>query len=219
MKKLLILITILVSGNSLLAQNVKFGIKTGLNFPSLQSTSPFSPEGDYKISAKFLLGTYSEIKLGKYTLQPGITFSVKGNKAVQENNTISFGYPVPYTTERNVNLSYIEIPINLLYNHPVKIGTLYAGAGPYAAFAVGGRIRSIDRRSTYLKDASVQKVEFGDKPGELKNADYGANALAGLKLKSGIDIGANFGLGLLNLNNTDSKARNCVATFTVAYLF
>jgi hypothetical protein len=220
MKKLLIILVILFSGNILLAQDVKFGIKTGLNFPSLQSTTAFSPGGDYKISAKFLLGAYSEIKWGKYTLQPGLFFSVKGNKAAQDSNSISFGYPVPLTVERNVNLSYLEIPVNLLYTHAVRVGTLYAGGGPYAAFGISGRMRSINKRNTYLKKAEVTKVEFGKGEDQIKSTDFGANVLAGLKLKNGIDVGASLGLGLSNISNNPSfKSHNRVAGIHVGYLF
>ena len=220
MKKLLFLIAILVSGNGLLAQDVKFGIKTGLNFPSLQSKTAFSPAGDYKISAKFLLGVYSEIKMGKYTLQPGVMFSVKGNKAVQDSNTISYGSKVPYTIERNVNLSYLEVPVNLLYKQPVKIGTIYAGGGPYAALALSGRMRSINKRSTYMKRSSVEDVEFGSDPDQIKRTDFGANFLIGLKTKNGFDIGANYGLGLANISNNSSfKSSNRLIGLQIGYLF
>ncbi|MBB2145134.1 outer membrane beta-barrel protein [Pedobacter sp. LMG 31464] len=221
MKKLLILITIIIASNSLMAQKTKFGVKAGLNFPSLQPRTSFSPGSEYKISAKLLLGVFTTTPVGKATtLQTGLNFSVKGNKSVEQHNSISFGYPVPYTTDRNINLAYLEIPVNLLYNKDVKIGTVHVGGGLYGAYAIGGRIRSIDKRNIYIKRGSAESIEFGDQPTELKSGDYGLNALAGFRLKNGIGIDLNYGFGLANISNNDAfKSHNRVAGFALNYLF
>lgn len=220
MKKLLILITVLLAGNGLMAQKAQFGIKTGINFPSLQPRTSFSPNSEYEISAKFLLGMYTNIKVGNATLQPGLNFSVKGNKSVEQNNLISFGNPVPYTTERNMNISYLELPINLLFDKSVKMGTFYYGGGPYAAYALGGRIRSIDKRNIYVKDSSKEDLEFGDQAGQLKTGDFGLNLTTGFRIKNGMDFGANFGFGLANISNDAAfKSQNRQLSFSVGYLF
>ena len=221
MKKLLIIIAVLLSANSIYAQQkARLGFKTGLNFPSLQPRTPYSPGADYKISAKFHAGLFAEFKAGKYTVQPGLIFSVKGNKAVQDSNTISFGKPVPLTVERNVNIYYLEVPVNVLYQRPVKLGTFYAGGGPYAAYGIGGRIRSINKRNTYMKKGSVQQVEFGDASNELKAFDYGLNATTGLRLKNSMDLGATLGFGLANIsNNSAYKSFNRLVNVHIGYWF
>jgi len=221
MKKLLILITILIASNSLMAQKTKFGVRAGLNFPSLQPRTSFSPASEYKISAKFLLGVFTTTPVGKATtLQTGLNFSVKGNKSVEQHNSISFGYPVPYTTDRNINLAYLELPVNLLYNKEINLGTAYVGGGVYGAYAVGGRIRSIDKRNIYIKRGSAESIEFGDQPTELKSGDYGLNGVAGFRLKNGMFIDLNYGFGLANISNNDNfKSHNRVAGFSLGYLF
>lgn len=204
-----------------MAQKAQFGVKMGVNLPSLQPRTGFSPGSEYKISAKFLLGIFSNIKIDENTtLQPGLLFSVKGNKSVEQKNSISFGYPVPYTTERNINIYYLEVPINLLYNKEVKFGTAYIGGGPYAAYAISSRMRSIDKRNTYIKRGSAESIELGDQPKQLKRGDYGLNALAGLKLKNGMDFGINYGFGLANISNDAGfKSHNRVVGLTLGYIF
>lgn len=221
MKKLLFLITILIASNGLMAQKAQFGVKMGVNLPSLQPETGFSPISEYFVSAKFLLGVVTNINVGKSTvLQPGLLFSTKGNKSVEQHNSISYGYPVPYTTDRNINISYLEVPINLIYNKEVKSGTVYVGGGPYAAYAIGGRIRSINKRDIYMKRATVQSIEFGDQPGQLKAFDYGVNVVAGFKLKNGMDFGANYGIGVPDISNDPGfKSHNMLFGFSIGYFF
>ena len=221
MKKLVFLIIIIGACNGLMAQKTQFGLKMGINTPSLQPTTGFSPGSEDKISIKFLLGVVANIELGESTtLQSGLSFSVKGNKSVEQKNTLSFGYPVAYTTEKNVNIHYLELPINLLYNKEVSLGTVYFGGGPYAAYAIGGRVRTIDKRNTYYKRGSAEAIEFGNQPTQLKAGDYGINALAGFRLKNGMDFGASYGFGLANISNDAAyKSQNRVINLSLGYFF
>ncbi|MES2653342.1 MAG: outer membrane beta-barrel protein [Bacteroidota bacterium] len=221
MKKFLIIITLLTVSTGLMAQKAQLGVKMGVNLPSLQPRTGFSPGSEYKTSAKFLLGLTVDFKVGESTtLQSGLLFSTKGNKSVEQQNSISYGYPVPYTTERNLNISYLEVPINLIYKKEVKMGTAYLGGGPYAAYAISGRIRSIDKRDIYMKRASVKSVEFGDQSGQLKTSDYGLNGVAGFRLKNGMDFGANYGFGLANISNDAGfKSQNRQVGFSLGYHF
>lgn len=211
----------MIASNGLMAQKAEFGIKMGVNLPSLQPKTGFSPGSEYKVSAKLLVGMFSNIKIGETTtLQPGLLFSVKGNKSVEQKNSISFGYPVPYTTERNINIYYLEVPINLLYNKEIKFGTVYIGGGPYAAYAISSRMRSIDKRNIYMKRGSAESIELGDQPQQLKKGDYGLNALGGLRLKNGMDFGINYGFGLANISNdTGFKSQNRLVGLSLGYIF
>lgn len=221
MKKLLFLLVILMVSHGLWAQETQFGVKMGINFPSLQPRTGFSPGSEYKISAKFLLGGFANIKIGKATtLQPGLSFSVKGNKSVEQHNSISYGSPVPFTTERNLNIYYLELPVNVLYNKELSLGTAYVGGGAYVAYAISGRIRSIDKRNIYVKRGSAERVEFGDQPEQLDKSDYGLNAVAGFRLKNKIDFSLNYGFGLANISNNPAfKSHNRNVGISLGYIF
>lgn len=221
MKKLLFLLVVFMVSHGARAQETQFGVKMGINFPSLQPRTSFSPGSEYKISAKFLVGGFANIKIGTATtLQPGLLFSVKGNKSVEQHNTISFGSPVPYTTERNLNIYYLELPVNVLYNKEVSLGTAYAGGGAYAAYSIGGRIRSVNKRNTYMKRGSAENVDFGDQPNQLKKADYGLNAVAGFRLKNKMDFSLNYGFGLANISNDPAfKSQNRNLNASIGYIF
>ena len=41
-----------------------------------------------------------------------------------------------------LNLSYIEIPVNLLYKPVVGNGKLLLGFGPYIAYGIGGKYKT-----------------------------------------------------------------------------
>ena len=100
------------------------------------------------------------------------------------------------------------------------MGTFYAGGGPYAAYAIAGRIRSINKRNIYMKRSSVENIEFGDQPTQLKTFDYGLNATAGFRLKNKMDFGASYGFGLANVsNNAAFKSQNRQLSFSLGYTF
>lgn len=221
MKKLLFLIIIMVAGSGVMAQKTQFGVKMGVNLPTLQPRTGFSPGSEYKTSAKFLLGIFTNVEVAEsIILQPGLSFSVKGNKSVEQKNSISFGNPVPFTTERNLNIYYFELPINLLYNKEFEAGTVYLGGGPYAAYAIGGRIRSVNKRNTYMKRGSAEQITFGSEAGQLKNSDFGINLTTGFRLKNGMDFGANYGYGLANISNDPGfKSQNRQIGFSLGYTF
>lgn len=201
------------------AQSVKFGLQTGVGFPSLQSKAPLGKGGDYKIRAKYQIGAYAEIEFKKFTLQPALMILQKGNLASTTAYSIWNTKPLPYEIEQNLNLVYLEMPVNALYNIPVKIGSIYIGAGPYVAVALSGNIRNKSKKDIYVKRVEKEEITFGNGDNELKSTDFGANLLGGLQLKSGINFGLNFGLGLTNVNNTPVKSYNRVASFRIGYRF
>ncbi len=63
-----------------------------------------------------------------FYIQPGVLLSTKG--ATSEDNS-----------DVKIKLSYIEIPINLLYKPVLGDGKLLLGFGPYIAFGVGGKLK------------------------------------------------------------------------------
>ncbi|MGB4774970.1 MAG: hypothetical protein WBP45_07360, partial [Daejeonella sp.] len=57
---------------------------------------------------------------------------------------------------------------------------------------------------------------------DYKPLDFGLNVLAGYQLTNGFNIGANYGLGLANLNpsgNSNNKESNNVISISVGFMF
>jgi hypothetical protein len=161
-----------------------YGIRAGVNFQNLNGKDNDGHNFDNKLKTGFNAGVNAEIPVGiDFYLQPGLLFSTKGAK-----------YDVQ-GLEATRTLSYLELPVNFLYKPELGQGRLLLGFGPYAAFAVGGKIKA--------GNTDID-MDFGDKVGETKPFDAGANLLAGYEFSNNLSVQLNAGLGLINMYNRPS---------------
>ena len=190
------------------ASGIKYGIKAGVNFAKVAFSGDDSEgeDEDMKAQTSFQIGGYADLPLGKsFSVQPGLTLSGKGVKYEGE------GY------KDQTNVMYLEVPVNAVY----KIGGLYLGAGPYAAFALSGK----NKYQEEGEEDEEEDIKFGSNEEEdhMKGTDFGVNLLAGYQLSNGLNFGVNYGLGLSNLANTpegaDYKMTNRVFSVTVGFSF
>lgn len=157
-----------------------FGIRAGVNFQNLNGKDENDDNLDNKLKTGFNAGVNAEIPVGiDFYLQPGVLFSTKGAKLGD--------------SDTKINLSYVEVPVNFIYKPELGTGRMVLGFGPYAAYAVGGKIKDPDA-----------DIEFGDQPDELKRFDAGANLLAGYEFSNKLSFQLNAGLGLVNISNRPS---------------
>jgi len=99
-------------------------------------------------------------------------------------------------TSSSASFNYIEVPVDFVYN----TGDLSIHAGPYLGL---------------LLSASSDGVDIKD---DAKSTDFGINL--GLGYNFGvIGVGANYGLGLSNINDdgTDGSVKNKVISIYVTY--
>ena len=158
-----------------------FGIRAGVNFQNLNGKDSDGDKLDNKLKTGFNAGVNAEIPVGiDFYLQPGLLFSTKGAK-----------YDVP-GCRSDQTISYLELPVNFLYKPELGEGRLLLGFGPYAAFAVGGKIKG---------GGTDIDMEFGNEIGETKPFDAGANLLAGYEFSNNLSFQLNAGLGLINMYN------------------
>ena len=190
---------------SALAQSpVTFGIRAGVNFQNLTGKDSEGNNLDNELKTGFNAGVNAEIPVGiDFYLQPGLLFSTKGAK-------YDFA-----GTETTRNISYLELPVNFLYKPALGEGRLLLGFGPYAAYAVGGKIKA---GSTDID------MEFGDEVGETKAFDAGANLLAGYEFSNNLSFQLNAGLGLINMYNrpqgdSETSLKNTGFGLSLGYRF
>lgn len=225
MKKLYILtLACLLSGVAMAqetsgttASGIKYGIKAGVNFAtvSLSGNDVDKEEKDaLKSQTSFLIGGLVDIPVGtSFSIQPGLTLSGKGSKSEYSEEG--------YSETGQTNVMYLEIPVNAVY----KIGGLYLGAGPYAAFAISGKQKEEEKEEGEPVEKEERDLEFGTDPEkhDLKRGDFGINVLAGYQLSNGLNFGVNYGLGLSNIlpdyKDADYKAKNRVFSVTVGFSF
>lgn len=167
---------------------IKFGVTAGLNVANVSQDFKESDwEDATNMKLGFKIGAAVEYGLSDaLAIQSGLMFSQKGYKYDLEDG-LEAGESVDGYDKYTLN--YFEIPIHVAY----KISGLNIFAGPYLAYAIGGK-NSYDY--TYTYDGVADDPDKGDITiksfmGDVKEGDLGEKEDA----MSALDFGLDFGLG------------------------
>jgi hypothetical protein len=173
MKKISLLIfAFSLATSSLLAQDVAFGIKGGLNLTSLKIDDP---EATYDARTGFHAGFFLRGRFDKVGIQPEfLLYTQKGE----------FAGPA-YTGEEN--FSYITVPI-LIKFYPVS--GLNIHAGPQFGFLIDGE------RTTKTFLTTIEE----DIKDEYKSTDIAISVGAGWDFGFGLSIDARYNIGVQDIN-------------------
>ena len=173
--------------------------------------------------------TYNQGKVGFYgglqgdwminknwSIQPGLIYTMKGGQ--QERN---FSYTDVEGTFHEVQiknkntLSYVQLPVNIVYKIPVgESGSVIVGVGGYAGalFAANGKYtvknevngNAVESQS----EERTRKLEIGNEPGDdLNRFDAGLTGILGFELASGLVAKAGIDLGLVNIVQNDDVSK------------
>ena len=204
--KKLYLITLLLSltgAINMANAQTKVGIKAGVNFSNVMMNDENGNKTSTQSMPGILLGFTVDIPItGDFYIQPALQYSRKG---YQQETGGFYGS----ATNFKVDVSYIEVPVNLLYKPHLGAGNLLLGAGPYIGYGTGGKWKSDT-------DAAIGDMIIGNKGdvifrndamdgGDLnsysygKPLDYGLNFLAGYEFFGRLSIQLGVQLGLANL--------------------
>jgi hypothetical protein len=217
MKVKLMLIGILMTGIISHAQKTSLGLRGGVNFYNITGKDMNGDKLENKLKTGFNLGLNADIPIGiDFYVQPGAIFSTKGSAKING-------------TENNITLTYIEVPVNLLYKPELGSGKLLLGFGPYVAFGVGGKLK-FDNGNDDLPVKFQNKVSLAELiAGEnlyYKGLDAGANLLFGYEWVNGFSAQLNAGLGLVditpeieNSTNGKTKGKNTGFGISLGYRF
>lgn len=168
------------------SNGVSFGLRAGVNLQNINGRDELDNKQENKLVPRFHAGFNAELPLADdFFVQPGVLFSTKGTKFKG--------------TDTKLNLSYIEVPVNLLYKPALGNGKLLLGFGPYVAFAVSGRLKpenGNDRSITFKNEISIAQALSGN---YSRAFDAGANLLFGYELSSNLSLQLNAQLGLVNI--------------------
>jgi hypothetical protein len=186
-KVLLIALATTVFALGAKAQHTSFGVRAGINFQNLNGDDGNGNDLNTKMKTGINLGINAEVPIAEdFYVQPGLLFSTKGAKDKTYRKT-------------NVRLSYLEIPINLLFKPELGDGKLLLGFGPYIGIAVGGSYTDGNGNKTTYKFAhEVTVAEYSSNP-YVKRMDFGGNLLAGYELSNKLSFQLNAQLGMTNI--------------------
>ena len=191
-----------------------FYLKGGVNFSNISTTSDGSVNNANTLTS-FNVGFIGDIPLASMlSFQTGLYLNGKGSKTESffgPNQNADF-YKVKF------NPLYLELPANLVLKFPMdNTSRFYAGAGPYVAMGIGGKVKGEQNiggtSSTYEKniqfnndDPTTQGQEDAS-VNKLKRFDYGVNFLAGFEFNRYM-LGVNYGLGLAKIGSTQNDNSN-----------
>ena len=197
---------------------IHFGILGGGGMQTIAGKDYWGERLENKLKPGFHAGGNVMLSIfPDFWFQPGILFSVKGARQDIITDDIT----------KTVNLSYIEVPLYLLYRPQLGDGHLLFGLGPYGGYGVYGRERIKSGTITtelivkFLADASEQPTTYV----YYRGLDAGVNALAGYEFYNGIFLQMNGQIGLLKVNsdyglpNDKTSKKNLGFGLSVGYRF
>lgn len=202
----------------------RFGPQVGLNIASLSVENTDGMDINSRIA--YNIGAIAEYNLSEtMALQSGLIYSSKGATAEASDSEEFMGEVMTYSMDASVAINYLEIPVNFKYFIPAGSTKIFLSAGPYMAFAMGGK-SEFDMTMSYEgmseTESESEDLKFGSsEEDDFSSTDFGLNFGAGVEIKNFV-ISAQYGLGLTNIDPVEvdgesTKVNNL--SFSVAYMF
>lgn len=198
MKKVLLLAAFaLFAFTTAQSQEVRFGVKGGLNFASVggDNVGYYWGGGSFGNRTAFHIGGFAEIPLvGDFALQPEVLYSSEG--AGFSVGLISVG--------SDLKLDYVRVPVLAKYNMPFVEG-LSAELGPVFGVLV-----------------SDKEVDYygGDQIFDLNTFDVQIGIGASYRFAFGLHAGLRYNKGVMNIYDTSEvKGQSNVFQISAGYSF
>jgi len=196
------------------------GFHGGYTFYTIHGRNADGSNFWLKTEDGFRLQADVEFPIGRnFYLQPGVAYNQKGA------NFKEYHY-LGGTYHGDVKLSYIEVPVTIVYKPPVGSGHLILGAGAYAGRGTG-REAGVDQGMYHVRfKEDVTTSELEQTPFYYRPWDAGANLLAGYQFASNIFLQLNGQVGMKRINPSVNgqwdgkmKHRTTGVAFCVGYRF
>ena len=201
--KLFSLIVILIlTASFVMAQSadkakMSFAVLGGVN---LQNLNGKDADGD-KLTNDMIIGYHAGVNVQipiapTFYFQPGLLFTTKGAKSSIGSLTSTY------------RLSYVEMPLNVVFKALLGSGYFMIGFGPYIGYGIGGKVKTEGGSITLKTDIEFKKVVEAGDPLTVtyyKAFDAGGNIFAGYETASGIFFQLNTQLGMLKINPEDKR--------------
>ena len=182
------------------AQEVKFGVKGGVNFANLTGDVD-----DASMKVGFNVGGFAEIKVSdKFSVQPELLYSTQGAKEKESGSG--------YNAEYKLNLGYLNIPVMAKYY--VAQG-FSLEAGPQIGFLVNAKSK-FESTTGGLTVSGTEDVKDN-----FESIDFGVNFGAGFDFTENVSAGVRYNVGLSNIakDSGDNKVHNSVLSLSLGYKF
>lgn len=188
---------------------VKFGLRGGFDYTNINGKDQYGRELNFDMVPRFNAGVVVDIPLGnQFSVQPGLLYSTKGGKTNREYLGLN--------TAADINIAYLELPLNFVYKPTLGTGNLLLGFGPYLGYGIGGKV-DYDQNGVKTSD----DIEFTDQytTDNLSNMRYykpfdvGGNLLFGYEFAGGFSAQLNAQLGMVDIRSENTLQPNSKAIF------
>jgi len=188
-----------------------FGLMMMLQAPPKDlGTSFYQQPHEYKYQLAYAAESPTSIASGDYRYRPSLAPKASDRFIDRLNlfTGLEFVQKNSKEADTKVRLSYLQIPILVLYMHDLgNDRKVFGGLGPYFAYGIGGKFKG---------DGFSEKA-FNDDFG-FKRFDAGLTFTGGYRFNSQWHVRLAFDLGLANLeHDSDFKRKNRCLSLNVGY--
>lgn len=143
---------------------VNWGLNLGLNYSNINAISELRNEIESHAIPRMNVGLSVDFPIYRdLYVQPTLMYSGKGYR--------SDAGEIGFTKDFKARVSYLELPVQILFKPEVGSGSMVIGVGPYIAYGLGGKWKSPE--DVLIGDILIPNqgdIEFNKNGGE---ADYG----------------------------------------------
>jgi hypothetical protein len=191
------------AGDSIFAQ-ARFGLTAGYNHANMLFSEDYTDllefVGSKDLNTKALpgyhIGVTAAFGIGpNFGIGTGLQLDRRGARQVFSGVVLN----IPYTETRSIAPLYVRMPLLATFNSR----GFYVAAGPYASFAVAGKIKT-KTESAGASTETSEDIDFGSEEGnDLNRIDYGAQFELGYEFFDHLRVGIRYDLGLANILPSD----------------
>jgi hypothetical protein len=213
MKKLIIiplLLVLMFIGEVSFAQG--FGLKGSFNFFNLSQKDGSGNTIENKMIPVLDAGLFYEIPVApEFCIRPELLYTLKGAK-------------MDKIVDTKTHLSYVELPVLLLYKGALSDGYVLLGFGPYLSMGVSGTIKTsnLNYDIKFKNDITAVESLTG---AFFRPLDFGGKIMVGYEFGIGLSAAINASYGMSNINpkiagdKPEATTRNVGFGLTLGYRF
>lgn len=194
---------------------ISLGIGGGFTLSDVKNASQLT--SDNSLVAGYQFTVFVEHSFTKYfKLRPALQVAQKGYKVVLENGH----QPFFVYWKRELSSTYLEVPLNFIYQMPVGKAHLVLGSGPVFSYGLYGRRETTLIESDHLTpelhtSIDIEKNTFANRVN--KRFDFGWNLLAGARYRR-YTLQGSYNYGLTGTTRDDDpKLKNRSFSIIVGY--
>ncbi len=180
------LVIALIFSLNLAAQDISFGIKTGVQSANVKIPGfidDISVLPDFKSVTTVNAGIVSEIAFHKnFAIQPELVFTQKGFKVKEDFGLDLFNIPLPLGVTALTKFNYLEMPLLAKAKFGNESANFYVVAGPTFGYALNGKL---DTRARVLFEIDLFETAIDLDAVGYERWEVGGMAGAGVSIGTG----------------------------------